>query len=78
MQRLLNQAIYHRRDAQHPHPLAAGLRYLYLEYRQRLIVPGQQFLFDSQPVLPQVSSQLLNGHLIDSRRAAVSLHLFER
>ena len=77
-QRLLNQSIYHRRDAQHSHPLATRLWYLYLQHRLRLILACQQFLFDSRPVLAQVWAQLRHGHLIDSRCAAVPLHPLER
>ena len=49
-QGLLDQSVYHRRDAQQPDPLACWLGDLHPQHRLRLVAAVEQLLPDSRPV----------------------------
>src|ERR1041384_6082632 len=77
MYRLLDQSIYHRRDAKLSHPFPVRLRYLYLQHRLRSVFVSHQLFFDPLPFLLQVWLQLLNRHSIYSGCASVAHHSLE-
>ena len=72
MQRLLDEAVQNRRNAQLPHT-AAGLGYLYLPHRSRLIPPRQQVFFDARPMLPEVGEQGVHAHTVNSCCSFITL-----
>ena len=74
--RLLDESIHHRRDAQRPHP-AARLRDLCPLHRLWPIRPVQQFLLQARPCLLEVRRQLLRGHPIHTGAAFVRPHPLE-
>ena len=73
MQRLLDQSIHHRRNAECAYP-ALRLRYVHPAYRLRLILARQQSGPDRRPVLLQVVFELGHREFIYSRRALVLDH----
>ena len=73
MQRLLDEAIHHRRNAERSHP-ALRLGDVYPAYRLRSIRPGQQAALDRGPVLLQVAFELGHGERIHARRTLVRHH----
>ena len=73
MQRLLDEPVHHRRNAQCAHP-ALRLGNVHPAYRLRLIRPRQQFGPYRRPVSLQVLFELGHGELIDPRRPLVREH----
>ena len=73
MQRLLDQPVQYRRNAQRPETPAC-LGNLNPPYRQRLIAAFTQPFFDLWPVRAQKVSQLLNAHTVYSWGTFVLLH----
>ena len=76
VQRLLDQAIQDRRDAQLTHP-SAGLGDLHPPHRQRLVIACQQRLLDTRPMNAQVLAQGFHGHAVHARRPLVALHALQ-
>jgi hypothetical protein len=74
MHRLLDEPVQHRRDAQLPHPFAAGLGDFHPAHQRRSVTTCQQFFLDARPVLREVGLQLRDRHLVDTRRALVRHH----
>ena len=71
--RLLDEAVEHRRDAERP--LAARrLGYLHTPHRLRFVGAVKQLSPDPGPVLLQVGNQLVDGHPIEAGRPLVALH----
>ena len=70
---LLNQAVQHRRNAQHANP-ALRLGYLHFAHRLRLIHARQQVLSYPYPVPLKPWFELGNRESIDSRRSFVLHH----
>ena len=73
IERLLNQTVQHRRDAQSANP-ALRLRYLHLAHRLRLIYARQQVLSYPRPVPLKPGLELGDRQSIDSRRSFVLHH----
>ncbi len=73
MQRLLEQPVHHRRNAQSAYP-ALRLRYLHLAHRRRHVLARQQRLSYLPPVRLQPWLQLGHRSSIDARRALVRHH----
>src|SRR5262249_24083446 len=75
--RLLDEAVEHRRDAERPHA-ARCLRYLYPPHRLRFVGALQQLGPDRRPVLLQVGRQIVDAQAVDACRTFVALHLRQR
>src|SRR5271157_5853075 len=73
MQRLLDQTIHHRRNAQRAYP-ALRLRYLHLAHRRRQVLARQQRLSYLRPVRLEPWFQLRHRESVDSRCACVGHH----
>ncbi len=73
IERLLNQAVQHRRDAQSAYP-ALRLRYLHLAHRRRHVIARQQRLSYARPVRLKPGLELGHRQSIDSRRTFVLHH----
>src|SRR5215468_4220331 len=73
MQRLLNQTIHHRRDAQCPYP-ALRLRYFHFTHRRGHVLAPPQRLSYLHPVRLDPRLQLSDREPIDSGRAFVAHH----
>src|SRR5215469_16011548 len=73
MQRLLNQTIHHRRDAQCPYP-ALRLRYFHFTHRRGHVLAPPQRLSYLHPVRLEPRLQLSDREPIDSGRAFVGHH----
>jgi hypothetical protein len=72
-QRLLDQPIQHRRNAQHP--LAASrLRDHHPAHGMRPIAATEQLLSNARPVRLAVRHQVVDGHSVHARRTAVAHH----
>ena len=71
MQRLLNEPVQNRWNAEKTHPLAAGFGDFDPAYRRRFVPTAQQFFLDGGPVLPQIRHQGFDRHLINTRRSLV-------
>src|SRR3990172_6122291 len=69
--RLLNQPVQNRRDAQQACPLPVRLRDLYPSDRLGNVRLAEQLLPDARPVLLQVRRQGLDRHPVDPRRSPV-------
>ena len=74
MQRLLDQPIQNRWNAEKAHSLAAGLGYFYLAHRRRFVPTVQQVFLDGGPMFPQVRHQGLDWHVVHARRSLVRHH----
>src|SRR5579863_4360084 len=70
--RLLDESIQHRRDAQLAHS-AVRLRYLYPLHRLWSVRPVEQLFPDGWPVLFQVVTKLVDRHCVNARRTFVRL-----
>ena len=70
-QGLLDQAIQHCRDAQHPHAFAIGLRYFYLPHRLGDVRAAEQLLPNAWPVLTAEVGQIIDARAVDARRSLV-------
>ena len=76
-QRLLQQPVHHRRDAQPP--LApARLRYLYPPHRAWRPASRHELRPDFPAVTLKVGFELIRGHAVDPRRAAVAFYRRQR
>jgi len=73
MQRLLDQTIHQRRDAERPHP-TRRLGDIHSAYRTRQIPAFQQRLPHTRPVHLQPVLELRHGDAIDARRTLVPNH----
>ena len=71
--RLLDQAVEHRRDAERP-SAARHLRYLHPPHRLRFVGALKQLRPDREPVLLQVARQVVDTRAVDARRTLVALH----
>src|SRR3990170_3801510 len=69
--RLLNQPVQNRRDAQQACPLPFRLRDLYPSDRLGNVRLAEQLLPDARPALLQVRRQGFDRHSVDSRRSPV-------
>lgn len=70
-QGLLDQAVQHRRDAQHPHAFPIGLGYLYLPHRLGDVRAAEQLPPDAWPVLTTEVGQIIDAHAVNARRSLV-------
>src|ERR1700692_3276705 len=75
--RLLDEAVEHRRNAERPHA-ARCLRYLNPPHRLWLVGALKQLSPDREPVLLQVSRQVVDAHTIDASRTLVALQPRQR
>ncbi|WP_337738517.1 hypothetical protein [Sinorhizobium meliloti] len=57
-----------------PHPFATGFGDFHPAHRRRPVTVRQQFFPDARPVFKEIWLQLLDGHLVDARRALVRHH----
>jgi hypothetical protein len=76
-QRLLQQPVHHRRDAQQP-LASVRIGYLYPPHGTRRPAPRQQFRPDLFTVASKVGFELFGGHAVDARRAAVAFDRLQR
>ena len=77
MQRLLDQPIQHRRNAQSSYP-ALRLRYVHLAHRRRHVLARQPRLSYLRPVRLEPRFQLSHRASIDSRCAFIAYHALIR
>src|SRR5215469_13321140 len=76
--RLLDEAIQHRRNAKLSHSSSIRLGDFHPPHRFRFVSPVQQLFPDGWPVLFQVILDSADGHPVNARATLVGLHLPQR
>src|SRR5690348_3336984 len=73
MNRLLDETVQDRRDTQHARA-SSGFGYVHSPDGSWLISPLEDLLFNPYPVFPQVLTQLLHLHAVDSGGTSVGFY----